>query len=464
MYELNDTIAAVSSPAGNHRVIIRLSGSRAIQVAKDIFLSQINWQSAGVYTGKFLIDQQLSLEGKLYLFLSPASYTGEDIVEIHIYANPAVTETLLSNILDNQVRLAGPGEFTARAYLNGKMDLAQAEAVNEVIFSSNQLQLQAAEKLLAGKLTKTTEEIKDQILDCLGNLEAGLDFSQEDIQFITTDQAVEILKTIKQKTESILQSGINCQTVMDLPSVGAAGASNAGKSSLTNLLLGCERSIVSEKQKTTRDVLQGLLELEHSTCVLFDCAGLIENPMTIIDQLAQQAAIEALRHAKVVLFCVDISKPNYSEDIKLLKLVDSNEIIYVAAKADLLDNKELCTNLSQLKQLFGHTFFPVSSKSKHGIKELITKIDSSLITTASAKNPALSESPPGSIALTARHKKSVAETIENLTQAIDQLNAGNDEIAAMMLRSAYQNLSRIEQQDINEKVLRNIFGHFCIGK
>jgi len=464
MYELNDTITAVSSPAGSHRVILRLTGRQTIQIAKDIFTGQVDFQNAGVYTGQFFIDQQLSIEGKLYLFLSPASYTGEDLVEIHIYSNPAVTETLLSNILNNEARLAGPGEFTARAYLNGKIDLAQAEAVNEIIFSSNQLQLDAAEKLLAGKLTQTTKEIKTEILDCLGNLEAGLDFSTEDIEFITTAQAVEILTSLKQKAEDILKGSISCQAVIDLPSVGAAGIVNAGKSSLTNILLGCERSIVSEKPKTTRDVLEGLLELDHSRCIFFDCAGLIEDPQTIIDQLTQQAAVEALRHAMIVLFCVDISKPNWNEDINLLKLVDSGDIIFVAAKADLLEDKKLSTKLNQLRQFFGHSFLPVSSKTKQGIKELLTTIDSHLISKTPDKYPAFSEPVTSSVALTARHKKSVAQAVENLTEAINQIKAGSNEIATIMLRSAYQNLSRIEQQDVDEKILSNIFSNFCIGK
>jgi len=464
MYELNDTITAVSSPAGNHRVIIRLTGRQAIQIAKEIFKAQVDFSNAGLYTGHFVIDPQLSIQGKLYLFLSPASYTGEDLIEIHINSNNAVTEALLTNILNTGVRLAGPGEFTARAYLNGKIDLAQAEAVNEIIFSSNQFQLDAAEKLLAGKLTQVTEQIKAQILDCIGNLEAGLDFSQEDIEFITTDEALEILTTLKEKAQDILHSSISCQTLMDLPSIGAAGAANAGKSSLTNILLGCERSIVSEKLKTTRDVLEGLLELDHSRCVFFDCAGLIENPQGIIDQLAQQAAIEALRHAMIVLFCVDVTKPDFSEDINLLKLVDSKDIIFVATKADLLEEEKLRTKLDQLQQLFGHTFLPVSSATKQGTKELLTIIDNNLISKTSAKSPPFSEPVTTSVALTARHKKSLAQAVENLTEAITPLKAGNDEIATMMLRSAYQNLSQIEQSDIDEKILSNIFGNFCIGK
>lgn len=464
MYEINDTITAVSSPAGSHRVILRLSGCQAIRMVEKVFITQDDLCKAGIYTGQLFIDPQLSIEGKLYLFLAPASYTGEDLAEIHIYSNSVVTEVLLSNILNAGARLADPGEFTARAYLNGKIDLTQAEAVNEIIFSSNQLQLDAAEKLLTGKLTQTTEEIKNKILDCLGNLEAGLDFSSEDIEFITTAEAIKTLTSLKEKAEHLIQSSISCQAIMDLPSVGVAGAANAGKSSLTNILLGCERSIVSEKQKTTRDVLQGLLNLDHSRCVFFDCAGLIENPRSIIDQLAQQAAIEALRHAVIVLFCVDISKSNFHEDIDLLKLIGSREIIYIAAKADLLEYEKLQTRLKELGQLFGHSFLPVSSKTKKGIKELLTKIDKGLINKTTDKHPAFSESVASGIALTARHKKSVAQAVDNLTETINQLKGGNDEIATMMLRSAYQNLSQIEQQDIDEKILSNIFGNFCIGK
>ncbi|MHC4338430.1 MAG: GTPase, partial [Planctomycetota bacterium] len=242
------------------------------------------------------------MDAMLYLFVAPHSYTGETLAEIHVHTNPSVTEALMGNLLGKGLRMAGPGEFTARAYLNGRIDLAQAEAVNEIIVSSNRYQLDAAEKLLSGRLAETTLQIRSEVLDCLGLLEAGLDFSQEDIEFITGKEVVERLVKIRQQLEQLLAGSISYEAVIDLPAVGIAGAPNAGKSSLLNKLLGKERSIVTDVSKTTRDVLTGLLTLRHCRCVLFDCAGLMESPSNILDELAQQAAIEALQNSSVVIF------------------------------------------------------------------------------------------------------------------------------------------------------------------
>jgi len=157
------------------------------------------------------IDSELKVDAKLYLFLSPHSYTGDDLAEIHIHTNPSVTEALMGNLLSSggQIRMAGPGEFTARAYLNGKMDLTQAEAVNEVVVSSNTFQLAASEKLLAGRLGQTTSRIRSELMDCLSLIEAGLDFSGEDIEFITRSETTERLTQIKNELERLLSGSVS---------------------------------------------------------------------------------------------------------------------------------------------------------------------------------------------------------------------------------------------------------------
>ncbi|MHC4556856.1 MAG: GTPase, partial [Planctomycetota bacterium] len=271
-------------------------------------------QNRGLITGTVAIEAGLKVDAQLYLFLAPHSYTGDDVAEIHIHTNSAVTEALIASLIEKGLRSAGPGEFTARAYLNGKMDLSQAEAVNEIIVSSNEYQLAAAEKLLAGRLAKTTAQVRRSLMDSLSLIEAGLDFSGEDIELETTEQAVERLAGIKNQLEQLLSGSITYESVIDLPAVGIAGAPNAGKSSLLNKLLGTERSIVSHEHKTTRDVLTGVCTFSHFTCVLFDCAGLLQKPEDILDELAQQAAVEALRNSDVVIFCTDVSKTEWLQD------------------------------------------------------------------------------------------------------------------------------------------------------
>jgi tRNA modification GTPase len=472
MYELNDTIVAVSSPTSGQRVIVRVTGPDAIDKCEQIFSAPIPKDKSGLINGSVAVDDELRIDAKLYLFLAPHSYTGDDVVEIHSYTNPSVTEVLLGRLLGKGLRMAEPGEFTARAYLNGKIDLAQAEAVNEIITSSNEFQLAAAERLFAGRLAETTAKIRSDVMDCLGLIEAGLDFSQEDIEFITHEQAVEKLEGIKSQLEQLLSGSISCEAVIDLPAVGIAGAPNAGKSSLLNKLLGRARSIVSDQRKTTRDVLTGLLRLEHCGCVLFDCAGLIRCSMldarcSILDELAQQAAIEALRNSSVVVFCVDISKVDWSEDVAIRELIKPEVLIAVATKSDLLCEDVLAERLGGLDKLFAADFLATSAKDGTGVEQLKNVLDEKVIELAlgSGKRGTKDEGQGTSlIALTVRHRQAVTEAIENVDEAINELKVLNDEVAAMMLRAAFQALSGIGRQNIDEQVLENIFRRFCIGK
>jgi tRNA modification GTPase len=367
-----------------------------------------------------------------------------------------------------QVRPAEPGEFTARAYLNGKMDLTQAEAVNEVIASSNRAQLAASERLLQGRLAETTSKLHDDIMDCLSLIEAGLDFSTEDIEFITRTEAVERLTSINSRLRDLIAGSITYEEIMDLPSVGIAGATNAGKSSLLNKLLGTERSIVSSHHKTTRDILTSMLTLDHCSFILFDCAGLIESPDNILDELAQQAAIEALAKSSLVLFCVDASKNDYYHDIAVRNLIRPINIIAVATKTDLLSQEALTSQIQNLNNLFETEFIPADTKTQTGLNLLRDAIDNKLLELAPGSKAAtenqLSETINFAAALTARHKNSVTEAAEHITTAIDELEISNDEVAAMMLRASCQSLSGIEQQNIDDQILQNIFQHFCIGK
>ncbi len=540
MYDLNDTILAVSSPTSGARVIVRITGPDTIETCKKIFDPPVSikrrtkdeGQGTRLVTGSVTIDNELEVDAQLYLFLAPHSYTGDDIAEIHIHTNPAVTEVLIGKLLGKGLRMAGPGEFTARAYLNGKIDLSQAEAVNEIIVSSNAFQLAAAEKLLSGRLSETTAKVRSAIMDCLSLIEAGLDFSAEDIELETVAEVIERLLGVKEQLEQLLSGSIRYESLIDLPAVGIAGAPNAGKSSLLNTLLGKERSIVSHKRKTTRDVLTAICTLAHCRCVLFDCAGLVLCPDPIrdptgkvsngadnvLDELAQQAAIEALRNSAVVVFCVDISKDPrpktqdarcksqdfglWAEEIGLWSLVwslGSVGLIPVATKCDLVSEQVLSNRLAELNELFGpaakstpaNRFSSIDNKTEHnkedfgagflvtsaetgaGLDLLRESIDKKIIevepgfkTSKSGASP-LFESTQSSVGLTARHQQAVTEAIENVSESIGELRAGNDEVTAMMLRAAYQAVSGIESATgghVDEQILEQIFSSFCIGK
>jgi tRNA modification GTPase len=517
MYNLNDTIVAVSSPVSGARSIVRITGPATIEICRRIFrpddTSLVLHPSSLVprlVAGCVAIDDELEIDAHLYLFFAPHSYTGDDVAEIHIYANDSVTESLVNKILKGksvgqappynnnlqrignwlngkfshqlpitnhqlpitnyQICMAGPGEFTARAYLNGKLDLAQAEAVNEIVVSSNTFQLAAAEKLLSGSLGQATEKVRSAMMDCLSLIEAGLDFSEETIEFINRQEAVERLTQIKDQLGHLLSAGLSYESIIDLPAVGIAGAPNAGKSSLLNKLLGTERSIVSEQSKTTRDVLSGLLTLTHYKCVLFDCAGLalktedrrqkLRPLSSVLDELAQQAAIEALANSDVVIFCVDISKEDWTDDILVKRLVEPKVLVPIATKCDLVAEKELTGRLRKLHELFNVEFLPISVKTGASLKTLLDTIDRKIV--EKFKIPHI-----GGVTLTARHRQAVTESKTHISEAVNECKAGNDEVAAMMLRAAYQAISSIEQSaagGVDEQILDQIFSRFCIGK
>lgn len=478
-YDTNDTILAVSSATCDQRVIIRIAGPGAVETCGQICRPGVGLpaKSRALLPISIAVDDELQIDAQLYVFPAPHSYTGDDVAEIHTYTNPAVTEALIGNLLKRGLRAARPGEFTARAYLNGKLDLAQAEAVNEIIVSSNEYQLAAAEKLLDGRLGVATDKLRASLLELLSLIEAGLDFSDEDVEFIARPEAVGRLIAIKDDLGSLLSDSICLESLIDLPAVGIAGAPNAGKSSLLNALLGRERSIVSHQHKTTRDVLTGVCTLAHCRCMLFDCAGLLTQPVGILDELAQQAATEALRNSTIVLFCVDVSKTDWSDDVAVRKLVGrrvcpahqtspaqtrrcARHTLQVATKCDLVPEWTSAERLAALKELFGVDFVPTSAKTGAGLDLLRKAIDGKL--TEKVDVPRAS-----GVALTARHRQAVAEAIAQVGEASDELKAGNDEVAAMMLRAAYQAIADIEQPAaarIDEQILGQIFNRFCIGK
>lgn len=510
MYDLSDTIAAVSSAAGGVRSIVRVTGPGAIVVCEGLFeaseisnlTSQISNRS--ILSGCVRIADALSVDATLYPFLAPHSYTGQDLIELHVQAAACLVEALLERLPAQGCRMAGPGEFTARAYLNGKLDLAQAEAVNEVVSSSNALQLEAAERLLGGRLAKMTDRIRSGLLDILSLIEAGLDFSGEDIEFISADLAAERLTDIQRALEDLLAGSIRYETLMDLPAVGIAGAPNAGKSSLLNALLGWERSIVSPQARTTRDVLTGVMTATvgwavptdspcvamktvgtaHPTCepsgrlfqcVLFDCAGLIPSPEDILDELAQQAAVAALQRCEAVLFCVDSAKADWTEDLAIRTLIQPKRVIHVATKSDLIGNAA-SGRAQGLNAAFGAEFLSVSATERTGLPELVTAIEQAVCSrrgdacvartgkTTPRGVTTSAESGDSAVALTARHRQAVTDAVESVRQAIAEVKQGRDEVAAMMIRAACESISGLSRQHLDEQVLDRIFSRFCVGK
>lgn len=457
---VNETIAAVSSPSvrggSASESILRVSGDESFAIIAELFGADVRKNFRGIIRGQITLEDGFEVEALAYLFASGNSYTGQDLAEVHVFGCSGVIERILEMMLDRS-RLAGPGEFTLRAYLNGKMDLSQAEAVAEIVASSNRFQLAAAERLLAGKLCETTGKARKEILDVLSLIEAGMDFSEEAIEFVTRDAAVATIHGIAGHLEGILASSIRYEEVIDMPSVGLAGLANAGKSSLLNALLGKERSIVSKRKATTRDVLSGELELDNCCAAVFDCAGIggKGSATGLLDELGRQAAREALKNADMVVLCVDVTRDDISVAGELGIEVD----IVAATKCDVLDEAELITKSRELEKMFGREVVLTSSLTGSGLDTLKELIDKKLATVGGRVVEGAER-----IGITQRHRLIAEEAVRNLVDAAGEMEAGNDEVAAMMLRAGFDVLSGLETEDVDEQVLDRIFSNFCIGK
>ena len=464
MLNVDDTIAAVSTaavPTGTvARSIIRISGPDTYDVLKNVLESPLSFLKNRIGPCSLKIDTDLAVEGRVYAFFQPHSYTGQDLAELHLDACPAVVEKILETLY-HHLRPAQPGEFTQRAYLNGKMDLTQAEAVAEIVSAANTTQLDAAEQLLKGRFSETISQLRIQILELLGLLEAGLDFSEEDIEFITPQQALENIDSHKKMLSDLINDSIRCERLIDLDSIGLAGLPNAGKSRLLNALLGQDRSIVSSTEATTRDVLTGVLQLDQLDCVLFDCAGLLNEQQqdTLVNKLSHEASVSALDHAALVLFCVDAQKTEVSEDLHMLKQFHPESILYILTKIDTLSPEPLEQQKTHIQSQFGKPFILTSSADGRGVKELKTLIREHLLQLRRG-----SQEHQDRLTINQRHEQKLTETINLLEQAADELKNNAVEVAAMLLRQSYELLGGLESEDISETILDSIFSRFCIGK
>ncbi|AQQ08718.1 tRNA modification GTPase MnmE [Sedimentisphaera cyanobacteriorum] len=455
MYDMRDTICALSSGGVDApRHIIRLSGSECRTGIAELGIKKTAEQ--GVEKRDIFLsfnDRKLRFSSFVYSFPEGRSYTLERLIEIHVQAPLPAAEEIISVLTAVEgIRLAGPGEFTYRAFMNGRLSLAQSEAVSQIVSGSSRYHIQAAQKLMKGDLTIRLEQIKNSIVELLGLFEAGLDFSGEDIVFIQPEEAKERAEQIKKTLREIIENNLAYERMLGLASAAAAGLPNAGKSSLVNALLGCDRAIVSEQKATTRDILSSVCQLEYQDCILSDCAGMMAGSFADeIDQAAQELAGEYILSSDLILFCVESGKACYEDEKRVFDRIRQKNILGVATKCDLAGSKR------QMEEIFGIRFVEFSIKQPEKLQILKTEIQSRL-----------SELSPAGEQITAvnkRHRDSVFQCLEDLDKAAELFAQGDEELAALCLREGYSKIADIDQQkELDERVLSSIFQNFCIGK
>ena len=484
--DLNDTIVAQATPVGEGAIgIIRLSGSRSKEILAHIFRGKKNpdnFQSHRLYLGKIVHPQTLHpLDEVMAVWMkAPHSFTGEEMVEIHGHGGPILLRQLIGLMVELGGRLAEPGEFSKRAFLNGKIDLSQAEAVADLIAAKSEWGAKNALAQLNGTLSQTIRRLREKIIEIMAAIEAGFDFAEEDIQTFSRETGLHLFTEIKDEISRLLDSFQTGQLYKEGLRVVLLGKPNVGKSSLLNALLNEERAIVHEQPGTTRDILEGERRIHGITVKFHDTAG-IREAKSPVEQEGVRRSTMTLEKADLVLLLLDSSQKLTTEDENLLNLVQGRRCIIIYSKSDLpptWDSEELLnlTLPSQLPTLpcpstsrgeglrerviiRGGTLVKVSSKNRIGIDELLNTIYDICL-----KNELVKDH--NYVLNNVRHYQTLKKIRSKLKELIVKVGNGStkEECLVEELRIMSDELSGITGEITNEAVLDEIFSRFCIGK
>lgn len=446
-----DTIAAIATPPGEGAIsIIRISGPDAFSVTQKIFTKPIqSYPTHTAHYGKIVDAQGNAIDSVLLLIMrNPKSYTGEDSIEICCHGGSLITRHVLKRVFEAGARPAKPGEFSLRAYLNGKIDLAQAEAVQQLIHAKNELALQSAEKQLEGALSKVISQFQKELTEIAAILEAWVDFPEEGLEFATTEEMRQTLEEICKRMEHLHATFHHGKVIHEGISLCLLGSPNVGKSSLMNALLGKERAIVTDIAGTTRDLLEEELRLGDLHFRLIDTAG-VRKTQEIVEQEGIRRSQKTMQEADLVLLLLDASKPLTENDLELLTKVPKQKTILVWNKIDL---KIPYTPIPW------HSCVAISAKEKIGLDDLRLKVEKLI----------WEKGPPSKEEVTItklRHHTSLQNAIIHCRAVISGLQQNlSPELVTSDLRSSLNELGAIIGTNVTEDILSAIFSKFCLGK
>ena len=450
-YQKGDTIAAVATPAGEGAIaVVRISGSKAFEVAEQIFSKPLkNAPTHTAHYGNILsADGQVIDSVLLLLMKGPRSYTGEDTIEISCHGGSLITRRVLERVLEVGARPAQPGEFSLQAFLNGKLDLAQAEAVQQLIAAKSELALQSAEKQLSGALSKTIAGFQQELTDVAAILEAWVDFPEEGLEFAAFDDLIARLQTVQSCMQMLCDTFHEGKLLHEGLSLCLLGAPNVGKSSLMNALLGKDRAIVTDIAGTTRDVLEEEMRLSGLHFRLLDTAG-IRDTNELVEQEGIRRSRAAMQEADLILLLLDASRPLNGDDRELLRAVPREKTLLVWNKIDLATPTEVIAWEPQVA---------ISAREKKGLEELRDAID----TLVWKKGPPSKEE----VGITKlRHKNALLQALNSLQAVIDGLSQRiSAEFVASDMRNVLNELGTILGTNVTEDILTSIFSQFCLGK
>ncbi len=446
----NDTIVALATPAGVGAIsVIRVSGDKSISAVDELFDGKLKLkdsESHKIHYGKIEKGKDVIDDVLVSVFKNPNSFTGEDAIEISTHGNPYITTKIINELVELDVRLAEPGEFTKRAFLNGKLDLIQAEAVADVINSRTEASLKGARNQLDGLLSKHVNSLREMLINTSSLIELELDFAEEDVEFMSLDKIKGNIISVISEIEKLLKSFEYGRVIRDGINVALVGIPNVGKSSLMNLLLKESRAIVSEIPGTTRDVIREEISIDGFLFRIYDTAGI-----RLTDDLIEKEGVirsrEVVKNADVVIFINDVIS-GFSVELynQLLELTSKEKIIILMNKIDL--SHEITRN-SDVK---------VSALTGEGIEELFERLKEKSIGT----NIFTEKS---SLVTNIRHANALEKAKLALENSIESIENGmTGEFISVDLRTAESALGEIIGKVTTDDILNNIFSKFCIGK
>lgn len=453
------TIAAISTAPGNAGIgIIRLSGEKCFEIIEKIFVPKKISPVVGysMKYGKIINSQTKEVIDEVLVsyFVAPKSYTTENMCEINSHGGTIIEHKILEECLKNGAVLAEPGEFTKRAFLNGRIDLSQAEAVIDVINAKTDKEARVAERQLEGSLSRNIKKIQDEILDLMADIEASIDYPEYDIEETTNKKIENVMQDVKIKLEKLEESFRNGKIIKEGIRTAIVGKPNVGKSSLLNLMLGENRAIVSNIEGTTRDTIEEYINIKGVPLKIIDTAG-IRKTNDEVEKIGVEKSLNISNTAELIIAVFDDSREFDEEDKKIVELIKNKQAIILINKTDM--NKKLIINNEEIKNL-NKDIIEFSTIEEKGLDELYNTIENMFKLNQI-------DSDNSEIITNERQKQHILKAIEAEEKAMESAKANMpSDITAIAIKQILEELAEITGQSASEDIINEIFKKFCLGK
>lgn len=455
-----DTITAVGTVLGEGGIsIIRISGDKSLRIVSEMFKGKNGKKLDDIkpYTIRYgvIIEKETGdiLDEVLVSYMKgPKSFTAEDTVEINCHGGVTATKRILEEVIKNGGRIAEPGEFTKRAFLNGRIDLSQAEAVIDIIRAKTELSMKSAVQQSEGRVSQKINLIRNNLLEIIAHIEATVDYPEEDLEEVTADNVTIQLRNIYEDIDKILSTAEEGKIIREGLNTVIIGKPNVGKSSLLNSLLKEKRAIVTEIPGTTRDVIEEYINIEGVPVKIIDTAG-IRKTKDLVERIGVERSKEKINKSDLVILMLDLSREIDNDDREIIEYVKDKKYIILLNKSDL--NGKI--NIDDIKELNPHYIIETSAKTGYGLDKLKECIKE-LFFKGEVKSKDI-------LITNTRHKEALIKAKQSCIQGLEALrNTAAIDLASIDIRNAWANLGEITGDTLQEDIIDKIFSEFCLGK